>query len=167
MDRRLFLEGSLAAGVATLAGVASASPVTAVSDVYANDRIAIRVGLGLVRPMFRREAPNQLVVAIQNLRRELSESGIALPPVRIRDLPSLPPDAFLIVIDGRVLARESISKQQLLDAEGHVLIMNRLVALVEEHSSRFAAQPDIPPGKAMASQPSAQPLSAEYCWITN
>lgn len=74
-------------------------------DVESVDLIGLEIGYGLI-PLVNTDTGGQLMTRVKGVRKKLSaELGFLVQPVRIRDVLSLPPDSYNIVLNGVVRAR--------------------------------------------------------------
>jgi flagellar biosynthesis protein FlhA len=74
-------------------------------DVESVDLIGLEIGYGLI-PLVNPETGGQLMTRVKGVRKKLSsELGFLVSPVRIRDVLSLEPDSYNIVLNGVVRAR--------------------------------------------------------------
>ena len=74
-------------------------------DVESVDLIGLEIGYGLI-PLVNPDTGGQLMTRVKGVRKKLSaELGFLVQPVRIRDVLSLPPDSYNIVLNGVVRAR--------------------------------------------------------------
>ncbi len=92
-------------------GAAAAPPPPAApkeldwDDVEQVDPIGLEIGFGLI-PLVNPDTGGQLMARIKGVRKKLSsELGFLVSPVRIRDVLSLEPDTYHIVLHGVVRAR--------------------------------------------------------------
>ncbi len=77
-------------------------------DVESVDVIGLEIGYGLI-PLVNPDAGGQLMTRVKGVRKKLSsELGFLVSPVRIRDVLSLEPDSYHIVLNGVVRARGSV-----------------------------------------------------------
>ena len=77
-------------------------------DVEQVDLIGLEIGYGLI-PLVNPETGGQLMTRVKGVRKKLSsELGFLVSPVRIRDVLSLEPDSYHIVLHGVVRARGSV-----------------------------------------------------------
>ncbi|MFD0668464.1 flagellar biosynthesis protein FlhA [Ramlibacter sp. MAHUQ-53] len=77
-------------------------------DVESVDLIGLEIGYGLI-PLVNPETGGQLMTRVKGVRKKLSsELGFLVSPVRIRDVLSLEPDSYHIVLHGVVRARGSV-----------------------------------------------------------
>ncbi len=77
-------------------------------DVESVDLIGLEIGYGLI-PLVNPETGGQLMTRVKGVRKKLSsELGFLVSPVRIRDVLSLEPDAYNIVLNGVVRARGTV-----------------------------------------------------------
>ncbi len=77
-------------------------------DVESVDLIGLEIGYGLI-PLVNPESGGQLMTRVKGVRKKLSsELGFLVSPVRIRDVLSLEPDAYNIVLNGVVRARGTV-----------------------------------------------------------
>ncbi len=77
-------------------------------DVESVDLIGLEIGYGLI-PLVNPETGGQLMTRVKGVRKKLSsELGFLVSPVRIRDVLSLEPDSYNIVLNGVVRARGTV-----------------------------------------------------------
>jgi flagellar biosynthesis protein FlhA len=77
-------------------------------DVEAVDLIGLEIGYGLI-PLVNPDTGGQLMTRVKGVRKKLSsELGFLVSPVRIRDVLSLEPDSYNIVLNGVVRARGTV-----------------------------------------------------------
>ena len=77
-------------------------------DVESVDLIGLEIGYGLI-PLVNPETGGQLMTRVKGVRKKLSsELGFLVSPVRIRDVLTLEPDSYHIVLHGVVRARGSV-----------------------------------------------------------
>jgi flagellar biosynthesis protein FlhA len=77
-------------------------------DVESVDLIGLEIGYGLI-PLVNPDSGGQLMSRVKGVRKKLSaELGFLVPPVRIRDVLSLPPDSYHLVLNGVVRARGEV-----------------------------------------------------------
>ncbi len=124
MPHAVFLTlGAAAAGIGLMllerdARAESASPAAAPAseapkeldwdDVESVDLIGLEIGYGLI-PLVNPDTGGQLMTRVKGVRKKLSsELGFLVSPVRIRDVLSLEPDSYHIVLNGVVRARGSV-----------------------------------------------------------
>ncbi len=98
----------------TAAEAASAAPATDApkeldwDDVESVDLIGLEIGYGLI-PLVNPDTGGQLMTRVKGVRKKLSsELGFLVSPVRIRDVLSLDPDSYHIVLHGVVRARGTV-----------------------------------------------------------
>ena len=96
------------------AAVAAAAPPTEGpkeldwDDVESVDLIGLEIGYGLI-PLVNPDTGGQLMTRVKGVRKKLSsELGFLVSPVRIRDVLSLEPDSYHIVLHGVVRARGTV-----------------------------------------------------------
>ncbi len=98
------LRGETAQQVATTA-TSDAPKELDWDDVESVDLIGLEIGYGLI-PLVNPDSGGQLMTRVKGVRKKLSaELGFLVQPVRIRDVLSLPPDNYNIVLNGVVRAR--------------------------------------------------------------
>lgn len=124
MPHAVFLTlGAATAGIGLMllerdARVEAASPAAAAvgeapkeldwDDVESVDLIGLEIGYGLI-PLVNPDTGGQLMTRVKGVRKKLSsELGFLVSPVRIRDVLSLEPDSYHIVLNGVVRARGSV-----------------------------------------------------------
>jgi len=77
-------------------------------DVESVDLIGLEIGYGLI-PLVNPDTGGQLMTRVKGVRKKLSsELGFLVSPVRIRDVLSLEPDSYHIVLHGVVRARGTV-----------------------------------------------------------
>ncbi len=77
-------------------------------DVESVDLIGLEIGYGLI-PLVNPDTGGQLMTRVKGVRKKLSsELGFLVSPVRIRDVLSLDPDSYHIVLHGVVRARGTV-----------------------------------------------------------
>ncbi|MEY4713417.1 MAG: Flagellar biosynthesis protein FlhA [Pseudomonadota bacterium] len=77
-------------------------------DVESVDLIGLEIGYGLI-PLVNPDTGGQLMTRVKGVRKKLSsELGFLVSPVRIRDVLSLEPDTYHIVLHGVVRARGTV-----------------------------------------------------------
>ncbi len=77
-------------------------------DVESVDLIGLEIGYGLI-PLVNPDTGGQLMTRVKGVRKKLSsELGFLVSPVRIRDVLSLEPDSYNIVLNGVVRARGTV-----------------------------------------------------------
>ena len=77
-------------------------------DVESVDLVGLEIGYGLI-PLVNPDSGGQLMTRVKGVRKKLSsELGFLVSPVRIRDVLSLEPDSYNIVLNGVVRARGSV-----------------------------------------------------------
>jgi flagellar biosynthesis protein FlhA len=96
------------------AAVAAAAPPTEGpkeldwDDVESVDLIGLEIGYGLI-PLVNPDTGGQLMTRVKGVRKKLSsELGFLVSPVRIRDVLSLEPDSYHVVLHGVVRARGTV-----------------------------------------------------------
>ena len=96
------------------AAAAAAAPATDApkeldwDDVESVDLIGLEIGYGLI-PLVNPDTGGQLMTRVKGVRKKLSsELGFLVSPVRIRDVLSLEPDSYHIVLHGVVRARGTV-----------------------------------------------------------
>ena len=96
------------------AAVAAAAPPTEGpkeldwDDVESVDLIGLEIGYGLI-PLVNPDTGGQLMTRVKGVRKKLSsELGFLVSPVRIRDVLSLEPESYHIVLHGVVRARGTV-----------------------------------------------------------
>jgi len=93
---------------AAAAPVAEAPKELDWDDVESVDLIGLEIGYGLI-PLVNPDTGGQLMTRVKGVRKKLSsELGFLVSPVRIRDVLSLEPDSYHIVLHGVVRARGTV-----------------------------------------------------------
>ena len=105
VDRK---EKSRTAQEAAAAPAADAPKELDWDDVESVDLIGLEIGYGLI-PLVNPDTGGQLMTRVKGVRKKLSsELGFLVSPVRIRDVLSLEPDSYHIVLHGVVRARGTV-----------------------------------------------------------
>jgi len=96
------------------AEAAAAPPTPEVEELLKVDTLELEIGFGLV-PLVDRNQGGELLDRISAIRRQLAaEIGLVMPPVRIRDNMTLPPNTYRIKIRGNAVASSDLHPDKVL-----------------------------------------------------
>jgi len=78
------------------------------------DPLELQIGLGLVR-IVDKQRGGDLLDRISSMRKQTAvESGLVVPPVRIRDNTNLPSDGYAVMLRGQEIARGTLQAEMML-----------------------------------------------------
>ena len=97
---------------------AAKKPEEKPEDLIGTDRIGVEIGYRLI-PLVDKERGGNLLERVTALRKQLArDSGVLVPPVRIKDNIQLAPNAYRILVGGQVLATGDLYADRLLAIDG-------------------------------------------------
>jgi flagellar biosynthesis protein FlhA len=97
---------------------AEPKPEEKVEDLIASDRLGVEIGYRLI-PLVDKDRGGTLLDRITTLRKQLArDSGMLIPPIRIKDNIQLPPIAYRILLHGQALATGELHPDRLLAIDG-------------------------------------------------
>ena len=89
-----------------------------IDDVSNRAMLMLEVGYGLI-PLIDDKKESSLVTRITGIRKQTSRDfGFVIPPIRIRDNLSLPPDGYRITIGGVIVADDRVMVDKVLAIRG-------------------------------------------------
>jgi flagellar biosynthesis protein FlhA len=87
-------------------------------DLIGTDRIGVEIGYRLI-PLVDKERGGNLLERVTALRKQTArDSGMLIPPVRIKDNIQLAPNAYRIMVGGQVVATGDLQADRLLAIDG-------------------------------------------------
>ena len=87
-------------------------------DLIGTDRLGVEIGYRLI-PLVDKERGGSLLDRITALRKQIArDSGVLVPPIRIKDNIQLPPNAYRIQLGGQVIASGELMSDRLLAIDG-------------------------------------------------
>ena len=87
-------------------------------DLIGTDRIGVEIGYRLI-PLVDKDRGGNLLERVTALRKQVArDSGMLVPPVRIKDNIQLSPNAYRIMIGGQVVATGDLQADRLLAIDG-------------------------------------------------
>lgn len=117
----------VAAATSTEEGAVSASDQAdqlTLDDVSNRSVLLLEVGYGLI-PIIEESGKSSLVARITGIRKQASRDlGFIIPPVRIRDNLSVPPNAYRLTIAGVVVADDEVAVGKLLAIQSEASNIN-------------------------------------------
>lgn len=93
-------------------------PEEKVEDLIATDRLGVEIGYRLI-PLVDKDRGGTLLDRITSLRKLLArDSGLLIPPIRIKDNIQLPPTHYRVMLYGQTIASGELQPDRLLAIDG-------------------------------------------------
>ncbi len=111
-------EGELAQATAQADKAAEPKPEEKPEDLIGGDRLGVEIGYRLI-PLVDKDRGGTLLDRITALRKQVArDSGLIVPPIRIKDNIQLPPNLYRVLVGGQQVANGELHHDRLLAIDG-------------------------------------------------